>query len=538
MLNKTQINYDSATFHTICQRKHLLKDITYFLYIIDDTMILTNELESQQPKYQLQLNLETKIFWSIEKDRQLSQFGFEYKGSVKYFVAKDEELRKLKSHLRNRVMFKDVSDFYQPMKLLGKGGSSKVYLVLDKDNKQDFASKCVEKRYLKEDGGFQALFNEINLMATLDHDSVVKLEEVYEGENTFYLILEHLKGNSLHDLISKGQITQLSWDQIKSILWQILTGVARMHQLDIMHRDLKPENIMFKEANQIAGLRIVDFGLATSTQVTTYPFPKCGTPGYVAPEIANLNDMNFRYDKICDIFSVGCIFYKLITQKDLFPGNDYHEILKLNKKCIINLDNLSIYRTPQAAMELIQSMLQIDPKQRITAQQALEHPFFQGGFTDRKLKFQSQKKGQGQSKLWQTSTFRMEKSDKLQLPEIKQKSRQRDEDEVEDEKIKIKVPVMNSPRLAQHAKRKNLALADGSPTENPKKSAFKKFSTQEFDQQSPDTCSPDSARQHPTLIINNSPKLVQNQTLKRKFTYKNYTQHQAIYEVEDEQKNQ
>ncbi|CAD8113947.1 unnamed protein product [Paramecium sonneborni] len=538
MQSKQEINYDTASFHTICQRKHLLKDITYFLYIIDDTMILTNELESQQPKYYLQLNLETKIFWSIEKDRQLSQFGFEYKGSVKYFVGKDEELRKLKSHLRNRVMFKDVSDFYQPLKLLGKGGSSKVYLVVDKDNKQDFASKCVEKRYLKEDGGFQALFNEINLMATLDHDSVVKLEEVYEGENTFYLILEHLKGNSLHDLISRGQIGQLSWDQIKSILWQILTGVSRMHQLEIMHRDLKPENIMFKEVNQITGLRIVDFGLATSTHVTSYPFPKCGTPGYVAPEIANLKDLSFKYDKICDIFSVGCIFYKLITQKDLFPGNDYHEILKLNKKCIINLDNLSIYRTPQAAMELIQMMLQIDPKQRISAQQALDHPFFSGGFTDRKLKFQSQKKVQLQGKLWQTSTFRMEKSDKLQLPEIKQKSRQKDEDEVEDEKIKIKVPIMNSPRLAQHAKRKNLALNDGSPTENPKKSAFKKFSTQEFDQQSPDTNSPDSARQHPTLIINNSPRLVQNQILKRKFNHKNYHQHQAIYEVEDEQKNQ
>ena len=55
-----------------------------------------------------------------------------------------------------------------------------------------------------------------------------------------------------------------------------------------MHRDLKPENIMFKEPNQLTGLRIVDFGLATSTQVSTYLFPKCGTPGYVAPEVANL----------------------------------------------------------------------------------------------------------------------------------------------------------------------------------------------------------------------------------------------------------
>lgn len=84
-----------------------------------------------------------------------------------------------------------------------------------------------------------------------------------------------------------------------------------MHSLNIMHRDLKPENIMFKETNDLSSLRIVDFGLATRTTAQTYPFPKCGTPGYVAPEIANLKDLTYKYDKICDIFSVGCIFYKL-----------------------------------------------------------------------------------------------------------------------------------------------------------------------------------------------------------------------------------
>lgn len=84
-----------------------------------------------------------------------------------------------------------------------------------------------------------------------------------------------------------------------------------MHQKGIMHRDLKPENIMFKDANSLNNLRIVDFGLATYENVQVYPFPKCGTPGYVAPEIANLKDLTSKYDSICDMFSVGCIFYKL-----------------------------------------------------------------------------------------------------------------------------------------------------------------------------------------------------------------------------------
>lgn len=110
-----------------------------------------------------------------------------------------------------------------------------------------------------------------------------------------------------------------------------------MHKMGVIHRDLKPENIMFKDPFNLNSLRIVDFGLATFSDVDHYLFPKCGTPGYVAPEIANLKDLTYKYDKICDMFSVGCIFYKLITSKDLFPGNDYHDILKLNRKCAINL---------------------------------------------------------------------------------------------------------------------------------------------------------------------------------------------------------
>lgn len=78
-----------------------------------------------------------------------------------------------------------------------------------------------------------------------------------------------------------------------------------------MHRDLKPENIMFKDIDNLSTLTIVDFGMATSTLIDRYHYSKCGTPGYVAPEIANLKNKNFKYDKVCDIFSAGCIFYEL-----------------------------------------------------------------------------------------------------------------------------------------------------------------------------------------------------------------------------------
>ena len=84
-----------------------------------------------------------------------------------------------------------------------------------------------------------------------------------------------------------------------------------MHDKTIMHRDLKPENIMFKKSNNINELKIVDFGLATYEDVPYFMYPKCGTPGFVAPEIANLVNLKDKYGKICDLFSIGCIMYKL-----------------------------------------------------------------------------------------------------------------------------------------------------------------------------------------------------------------------------------
>ncbi len=76
-----------------------------------------------------------------------------------------------------------------------------------------------------------------------------------------------------------------------------------------MHRDLKPENIMFKDGYH--NLKIVDLGLATPIKAEKFIYPKCGTPGYVAPEIANLKNMDEKYDSVCDMFSIGAILYKM-----------------------------------------------------------------------------------------------------------------------------------------------------------------------------------------------------------------------------------
>ena len=95
-----------------------------------------------------------------------------------------------------------------------------------------------------------------------------------------------------------------------------------------MHRDIKPENIMFKENNDDwENLCIIDFGLADFFDKKKYLFSRCGTPGFVAPEIANSKDPNVNYDGKCDIFSLGCIAHILFTGKPVFHGKNYDDVL-------------------------------------------------------------------------------------------------------------------------------------------------------------------------------------------------------------------
>lgn len=106
----------------------------------------------------------------------------------------------------------------------------------------------------------------------------------------------------------------------------ILKGVEALHQKGYMHRDLKPENIMFRENgnNQCV---IADFGLAEKVDSGQLLFVRCGTPGYVAPEIANLKDSNARYGNSCDLFSVGVIFHILLLDRPPFFGATFAETL-------------------------------------------------------------------------------------------------------------------------------------------------------------------------------------------------------------------
>ena len=122
------------------------------------------------------------------------------------------------------------------------------------------------------------------------------------------MVIEYLPGGELKAALKRKKF----WSEktIKKLMKNLLLGLKYIHKKGIMHRDLKPENLILRDKRRIEDLSIVDFGLSTFKNVKKYLHRRCGTPGYVAPEILNLKGDD-RYDEKCDIFSAGVIYYIL-----------------------------------------------------------------------------------------------------------------------------------------------------------------------------------------------------------------------------------
>lgn len=147
-------------------------------------------------------------------------------------------------------------------------------------------------------------------MRAMNHTNIIKLHEVYETTNSLYMVMELLKGGNLVDYLKiHGKFME---PQAVVFLRAILKAVQHAHERGIMHRDLKPENILFRqnEMNQ-ENICIADFGLSTFLNVNEYLFSRCGTPGFVAPEVVNMKDTKQKYSEICDEFSCGVIMHIL-----------------------------------------------------------------------------------------------------------------------------------------------------------------------------------------------------------------------------------
>lgn len=195
---------------------------------------------------------------------------------------------------------------YETIKVLGKGNFAKVFLVERKTDLRRFAVKVFAKNLVMADESERrCLLYEIRMMREVNFYRVLKMLEIYEGENYVYCLCELYPGTDLlNAIIKRGSQPE---SKALAITWQILEALSYLHSKKIMHRDVKPENIMFKGTQENIDIGIVDLGFASFEEDYKKLFVRCGTPGYVAPEILNDKD----YDCKVDVFSAGVIFYMM-----------------------------------------------------------------------------------------------------------------------------------------------------------------------------------------------------------------------------------
>ena len=277
----------------------------------------------------MKLTSDTKI-----KGEDYFGIKFSKKKTFEAIFHKDKAvIMKWFNHLKKYCILTKFKHDYETKSVLGKGNFAKVYCVSSKETNKEYAVKAFSKASIMPDSvEVKCLQYEIKMMKAMNHDRIVRLHELYEGENYIYCVMEYYKGSDLFkSIIKKGPQPEA---KALAITQQILEVLAYMHDLEIMHRDLKPENIMFKGTDDTIDIGIVDLGFATYLADYKKLFVRCGTPGYVAPEI--LNDQN--YDCKVDVYSTGIIFYIILTGLIPFNGSSYDEIVKKNMKAEIKFD--------------------------------------------------------------------------------------------------------------------------------------------------------------------------------------------------------
>nr|XP_029496520.1 calcium/calmodulin-dependent protein kinase type II subunit gamma-like isoform X7 [Oncorhynchus nerka] len=261
------------------------------------------------------------------------------------------------------------TDEYQLYEELGKGAFSVVRRCVKKSNGQEFAAKIINTKKLSA-RDHQKLEREARICRLLKHPNIVRLHESISEEGFHYLVFDLVTGGELfEDIVAREYYSEADASQCIN---QILESVHHMHQHDIVHRDLKPENLLLASKLKGAAVKLADFGLAIEVQGDEQAwFGFAGTPGYLSPEVLRKDP----YGKPVDIWACGVVLYILLVGYPPFWDEDQHKLYQQIKAGAYDFPSPEWDTVTPEAKNLINQMLTINPTKRITADQALKHPW-------------------------------------------------------------------------------------------------------------------------------------------------------------------
>ncbi|XP_034937486.1 calcium/calmodulin-dependent protein kinase type II alpha chain isoform X18 [Chelonus insularis] len=261
------------------------------------------------------------------------------------------------------------SDNYDLKEELGKGAFSVVRRCVQKSTGLEFAAKIINTKKLSQ-RDFQKLEREARICRKLQHPNIVRLHESIQEENCHYLVFDLVTGGELfEDIVAREFYSEAD---ASHCIQQILESVHHCHHNGIVHRDLKPENLLLASKAKGAAVKLADFGLAIEVQGDVqawYGF--AGTPGYLSPEVLKKES----YGKPVDIWACGVILYILLVGYPPFWDEDQHRLYSQIKAGAYDYPSPEWDTVTPEARNLINQMLTVNPTKRITASEALRHPW-------------------------------------------------------------------------------------------------------------------------------------------------------------------
>ena len=308
---------------------------------------------------------------------------FKNKFSLLY-ATNEEEYKIWITALTSVLTRTDFHNRFTVSKIIGSGAFANVYEATEKSSGKIFAVKGFNKSFLEQETkGKQSLWNEIEVMKGLNQKNLLQLYEVHETKNSIYLVFDIIEGGELAKLMETKK-AGLSESEVISIMYGLLKGLDYMAERTLAHRDLKPANIMLKKFKGITSddVVIVDFGLAALISEANLIYKRCGTPGYIAPEVIGAKNVEqyYRIPEKSDIYSVGVIMYVLCTGSSPFEKPDYNvdTILKKNLESKVEYPSQIFSKFSPDLVKLLKGLLVTDPKNRLTAKDALNMKIFGG----------------------------------------------------------------------------------------------------------------------------------------------------------------
>ena len=252
---------------------------------------------------------------------------------------------------------------------IGEGTYSKVYAIRHKKTGDIRVCKYIKKKDFKEED-IKTFLQEIEILKQSDHPNIVKLYEVFETPNSFYLIMEMCNGGNLTNKIEQRINTKKCFEEriLSELIRQIASAILYCHKKGICHRDLKPDNLCFSNFGNMENntIKLIDFGLGKIFDKDIKLKSIVGTTLYTAPEVLNKN-----YNEKCDIWSLGVILFFLVAGKPPFFGANDAEIKK--KILLIKYGFDEEWKNySQDLKDLISHML-VKEEERYSAQEVLNH---------------------------------------------------------------------------------------------------------------------------------------------------------------------